>query len=313
MIDSAEEVLAKQFFTTFEQEILKDRPEYFKKELERRVFIKIRDLFDKTGRNVPSDLNKFGSFRKVKNIIEDASLTTCEAMLTPIRGGFIIKYDPKVPETRQRFSIAHEIGHTFFFDLNVDDQTMPQKTFKSFSKTEEKWANLIAGEILTPEPYFYKSVLEFGKKPSIYILKNLKLKFKVSLEVLIKRLLYDAPKWNQNIWKDDLWECFIVIGEENKENKIRLSFYRSPNFQYKLTFLTRNRILELMNKILSQNKEGTDEKKPEKIEFSKRTCMIINAKGEIKIMEYNKIKYRGEVFLISKKPHKRAILLITIP
>ena len=40
-----------------------------------------------------------------------------DGMLIPVQGGFIIKINSLKPLVRQNFTCAHEIGHTFFYDL----------------------------------------------------------------------------------------------------------------------------------------------------------------------------------------------------
>lgn len=101
-----------------------------------------------------------------------------------------------------RFTMAHEIAHTFWFDLSTSP---PRKTFPSVPKyISETLCNAIAAEILMPkymvkeflkecfstaEPYFN---IELFRK----IVRDFVQKFNVSPNVVIRRLVQDLNLWN---------------------------------------------------------------------------------------------------------------------
>lgn len=56
-----------------------------------------------------------------------------------------IMYKPSVPVTRQRFTVAHEIGHIVLEHLHLGSDTS-----QSLGSTQEKEADAFAGELLIP-------------------------------------------------------------------------------------------------------------------------------------------------------------------
>src|SRR5688572_7700182 len=64
----------------------------------------------------PPDVEVLSSMIGIRRS-DDAPLHSQDAELVPDgQGGVEMRVNPDRPETRQRFSIAHEIGHTFFPD-----------------------------------------------------------------------------------------------------------------------------------------------------------------------------------------------------
>lgn len=60
---------------------------------------------------------------------------------------FDIVFNNSVSDRRQRFSIAHELGHTFFFDRS---STPPRRLPSRHTEEEEKFCDLFARELLFP-------------------------------------------------------------------------------------------------------------------------------------------------------------------
>jgi Zn-dependent peptidase ImmA (M78 family) len=66
---------------------------------------------------VPVDLRPIQVLRNVLRIAFFRDRNGPEAILAPTREGFIIRLRDGLSATRQRFDIAHEIGHTLFYDI----------------------------------------------------------------------------------------------------------------------------------------------------------------------------------------------------
>lgn len=93
----------------------------------------------------PAPLPLLASFRGVRGIREVSMAQA--ARLVPVDGGFEIQVNESHPQTRQRFSIAHEIGHTFFplTQRPVDDQSIG--TF-DVANAEEYLCDIAAARML---------------------------------------------------------------------------------------------------------------------------------------------------------------------
>jgi Zn-dependent peptidase ImmA (M78 family) len=100
----------------------------------------------------------------------------------------IILVDKKHHENRQRFSIAHELGHYFLHSMNgvhMDKQTFFRSQLSSSgTDTKEKEANRFAAELLMPTNFLLKDIQEKGdlidSDVSDDVLTNLAQKYGVS-------------------------------------------------------------------------------------------------------------------------------------
>jgi len=95
-------------------------------------------------------------------------------------------------DTRTRFTIGHEIGHTYFYDLG---QGPPRRLLQStFSKDEETFCNIVAAELLMPSQMLIKEIgfigFTVGINPLV-IIRRLAEKFKVSPEAMARRIIED--------------------------------------------------------------------------------------------------------------------------
>jgi Zn-dependent peptidase ImmA (M78 family) len=140
------------------------------------------------------------SFFHVRKIISKEEHNLSDkfiGLLQPVKGGFIVKINSKIPINRKRFTIAHEIGHTFFFDNNFE---IPKKKFITANSpywVEEDYVNSIASEILLPTP-FLRDTLNQGKNniPSLNSLSAIGNIYQVSNEVLSKKLIRSLKLWD---------------------------------------------------------------------------------------------------------------------
>ena len=72
-------------------------------------------------------------------------------------GGVTMRVNRDRPETRQRFSIAHEISHTFFPDYTTKEWCRTDARYRDRSNPDEHLEMLCdigAAELLFPEPWF---------------------------------------------------------------------------------------------------------------------------------------------------------------
>ena len=98
------------------------------------------------------------------------------------------------PETRVRFTLAHEIGHTVFYDL---DTSPPQRLVPGGTpKDEERFCNLFAAELLMPRGLVQtelNKVRRGGDEPAspTAAIVRLAQSFRVSIEAMARRLVED--------------------------------------------------------------------------------------------------------------------------
>lgn len=164
-----------------------------------------RKVVNEYGRNKPPFLaEEMAPLCNVKTI-EKVNMDG-DGLLLPVDGGFIIQLNKNHPHVRQNFSCAHEIAHTFFYDL---DESPPIKVDGIRREDEEYLCNVAAAEMLMPENYLRERV---GKKPSMESLLTLTKKFHVSVQAMARRITEEKK----------IWGCIISQWERNSEKK----FYR---------------------------------------------------------------------------------------
>lgn len=114
-------------------------------------------------------------------------------MLVPSRAGFIIKIDSsKASRGRQRFTIAHEIAHTFFFKSDKDGRVIKAQRPIDLQE-EERLCNLAAELILIPQALLADSPYLRINKPTVGIILAASKRFDVSREVAARRLKAELP------------------------------------------------------------------------------------------------------------------------
>jgi Zn-dependent peptidase ImmA (M78 family) len=183
-------------------------PNTFKECVKSALFANTIRLLKETGQsNPPYHPERIAEIRKAKILKLPLEY---DGMLIPTKDGFTMKINSDMPLVHQRFVCAHEIGHTFFFNIETSPPSKPFVIHKNRHWAEENIANRIAREILMPEPVI-RSHLEQAKPPYIEDFKQIMKLFLVSSEVLAWR-----------IRELKTWKALILIFEMNDEFEIKL-------------------------------------------------------------------------------------------
>jgi Zn-dependent peptidase ImmA (M78 family) len=145
-----------------------------------------------------------------------------DGMLVPVEGGFIIKLNSEKPLVRQNFACAHEIGHTFFYDISGTRPWRPPASMSSYW-AEENLCYQFAEEMLMPGCQIKR--IADTLDPSINNFQRLIKMFQVSAEALARRIL-----------RLNLWDCILIILISNVERKLPTLkpkvIYKHKNYKY---------------------------------------------------------------------------------
>jgi Zn-dependent peptidase ImmA (M78 family) len=145
--------------------------------------------------DVPVDVEKIPSLLGGKlNYVDNINNSDIEAMISKNENSFEIQIKKDGYELRDRFSIAHELGHLFLHmgflvNDNVWDSTNDYHDsvyYRSGYNIEENEANEFAGALLMPEEIFLKVAKEYYSNGNYY-LKPIADFFKVSIEAVRTR------------------------------------------------------------------------------------------------------------------------------
>ncbi len=139
----------------------------------------------------PSKL-PFVKSRKIKNITFSET-KNFDAYLLPYNDGFNIILNKKISNIRRvRTIIAHEIAHTFLFNLNTEPPSPYYSSDGLDWNNEEGPVYEISRSILVPE----KWIKRYDKRPSLKNFNMLRQKFNVSKDVMARRLIHDLKLWD---------------------------------------------------------------------------------------------------------------------
>lgn len=166
------------------------------------LFKQAASLLAKSGQSKPP-FNPQKALPPTVKCVELVELSR-DGMLIPVQGGFIIKINSLKPLVRQNFTCAHEIGHTFFYDVTGERPWRPYKSMSTYWG-EEGLCYEFAEEMLMPRLIMEKTISSLN--PSITSLQELIKMFQVSTEAMARR-----------ISRLNLWPCIFTILEEDKEN-----------------------------------------------------------------------------------------------
>jgi Zn-dependent peptidase ImmA (M78 family)/DNA-binding XRE family transcriptional regulator len=163
--------------------------------------------------------NPVEAFAKWRETIEECGIFIFkDAFRNDLISGFCL-YDEKFPliyvnnsmsETRQIFTLFHEIAHLLFFTGGIDYINDTYLTdIEGKEKEIEIFCNAFAGEFLVPDYDFEKHLVEFRKDNIISYVPELAQHYLVSREVILRKLLdknlISNNKYNQLVqeWNRD--------------------------------------------------------------------------------------------------------------
>ncbi len=149
--------------------------------------------------------------------INFGEVTWGKANLRPIKGGFTIDVSKKLPYEEQRMCIAHEIGHTLFYDFDHEEEIpqrrLPSFTFNPLGKNEEVFCEIFAQELLMPSSLLKDVAKNF---PAPKEKENFKVDYLIKLANLFK---VPEESMAEKLVRDNIWQAVIFqLRWNDKEN-----------------------------------------------------------------------------------------------
>ncbi len=168
----------------------------------------VEDLRRQTGLASARSLDRYLEARNVVERCTDSDIG-CDGYIEPVGAsfaeGFRMVLNDKVAPARQRFTIAHEICHTFFYELVPELKFTPHATDDS----EEALCNHGAAALLMPARDIVAQAS--GKDVSLATLEALAERYEVSLEAVFLRLR-GLKLWNceMSVWHRMMSGDFVL-------------------------------------------------------------------------------------------------------
>ena len=148
--------------------------------------------------DIPVDVERIAEQAGIHIVTSQSNLGRAEGRLLPACGGFCVQLKEPVSQTRKRFTLAHEIGHTLFYSC---DGSWPQHQINRTSRqeyvAEERICDLFAMALLMPASRLRQKMPVLSAIPLPYLIHNLQEiagQFNVSILPLISRLHQIRPQ-----------------------------------------------------------------------------------------------------------------------
>ncbi|WP_339908961.1 ImmA/IrrE family metallo-endopeptidase [Symmachiella dynata] len=186
--------------------------------------------------SIPMNMDVLASLRSISRA-DEKPLFSPDAELSPDgAGGVTMRVNPDRPETRQRFSIAHEISHTFFPDYETKDWCRTDARYRNRANPAEfleMLCDIAAAELLFPQPWFDRDAATVQDASDLAALAT---KYLASREATIRRFAETSsedvvavyfvwklkPTQKGTVGRKDQGNLFEISPEELRQDALRL-------------------------------------------------------------------------------------------
>ena len=143
-------------------------------------------------RTIPVDVLRVAADKQVR-VSNDLIGNSCEeGLLIPQKGGYLVRLKKNSTESRRRFSLAHELGHTLFYRDSGNGPRHQIGVLNTRERAaEERICNLFASALLMPSQQLREHLSNLPTdRPSQLLdrLESTARHFRVSLPALFQRL-----------------------------------------------------------------------------------------------------------------------------
>lgn len=222
---------------------------------------------------MPINVDVLASLRGIQRS-EELPLHSPDAELVPDgRGGVTMRVNPDRPDTRQRFSVAHEISHTFFPDYETKAWCRTDARYRNRNDPDdflEMLCDIAAAELLLPDPWFSTDA---AAVTSAQGLSDLASNYRASREATARRYAELNPSavtavffsWklkptqHGTVGREDQFNLFgITAAEEIRDAlKLRIEYcVASPSFTGEGHFLPKDKSIENIGPIYAAASTG---------------------------------------------------------
>jgi IrrE N-terminal-like domain len=137
--------------------------------------------------SMPLDVEALASLRGIRKS-EEVPTHSRDAELVPgVDGRPLMRVNPDRPGTRRRFSMAHEVSHTFFPEYELKVQCRPDPRYRDPQNPDdllEMLCDVGAAELLFPVPWFTDAALAVESPSELLTLAD---DYRASREATIRR------------------------------------------------------------------------------------------------------------------------------
>ncbi|MFC1542923.1 ImmA/IrrE family metallo-endopeptidase [Candidatus Neomarinimicrobiota bacterium] len=239
----------------------------------------------------PIILKPIAKLRLIQRVTYFPHADSPEATLVPAWGGFIVRLRPGMPRVRYRYSLAHEIGHTLFYDIASTRpiRLLSQNSVKGYYLREEAICKGFANQLLMPlDMVSLKLDSTKSTMEGLAQIKYLARLFEVSFKTMALRLIWDIEDYKNTVM---LFRNFsnYDLNHRSKVRRIWGRKIRNPRKAEK----------ELINRITRVMEDGYWD-------------TILNLAQDLKVEyeKHNRQKIKLEYEYFSRKAVPQAVILL---
>lgn len=138
-------------------------------------------------RRFPPKAESIAPLRKI--VIDNERESGASGSLHVLKKGFRLRLDSSTSKNRRNFSVAHEIGHTYFFNIDHEPPVPLLPLSEMSSPRIERLCNVFAACLLLPREVLSETTETLQSSgPSVGIIEESSRKLTVSPETMIRRM-----------------------------------------------------------------------------------------------------------------------------
>ncbi|MDZ7688647.1 MAG: hypothetical protein U5J64_07995 [Halobacteriales archaeon] len=184
-------------------------------QIKQRIYDDIWKEMREYGEREPPFLSsdsKYVKYGRKAKIIETNRVNT--ARMKVESNGFKIFINNDIWHRRKRTLIAHELGHTYLYDLDtepIEPYYEKDRVADYLRRREEMWhmdegfSWDLARQLVVPTPVLDRYI---PKTPSLYsFFRNTKKRFEITYSIMLKRLYWSTYNWDKgaNYWNNSVF------------------------------------------------------------------------------------------------------------
>jgi hypothetical protein len=154
----------------------------------------IREFHQAFGQIPPFNVEALASFRGLRSSEEQPKFSKDSEIAPQADGRVVLRVNRDRPLTRQRFSVAHEIGHTLFpeYQLSVRCRKATDRDWANPQDPLETLCDIAASQFLFPDPWFSKRAAEMTLAAAEIV--RLAKDYQASPDATVRRLVEAHPQ-----------------------------------------------------------------------------------------------------------------------
>jgi Zn-dependent peptidase ImmA (M78 family) len=154
-----------------------------------------RLLIETNQNESPISLEPVCELRRIRVFQSTSPHFDFQGEIIPDNEGFMVNLNSDHSDTRKRATLAHEIGHSLFYDIS---KLPPKRVYRNIDSKEEWICWDFARSLLLPRWSILNFLSHNKETPKPQIIYETTKKYNVSVDLLLKRIRWDFDCWTDS-------------------------------------------------------------------------------------------------------------------